>query len=152
MEPCDTREVIRVYTDDDLGAVLDIWYRASVIAHSFLNEAFFDTERRQIAEEWLPASETSVLELDGRVLGFVSVADNEVGGLFVDPAYQGQGVGRSLMDSVTARRSYVELEVFEANTIGRGFYAAYGFQDVGKGTEPATGLPVIRLRFDPSTH
>jgi putative acetyltransferase len=142
--------VIRTFAEDDLDAVLDIWYRASVIAHSFLSETFFDTERRQIAEEWLPASETSVFELDGRVLGFVSVAGNEVEGLFVEPAYQGQGVGRSLMDGVTAGRSYVELEVFEANAIGRGFYAAYGFRDVGNGTEPTTGLPVVRLRFDPS--
>ncbi len=140
--------MIRPFTDDDLGAVLDVWYRASLVAHSFLTEDFFETERRLIAEEWLPASETSVCERDNRILGSVSVVGNEVGGLFVDPEYQRRGVGRSLMDSVTAQRSHVVLDVFEANVIGRAFYAAYGFRRIGAGTEPATGLPVIRLRLD----
>ena len=77
---CDTRLVIRPYIDDDLGEVLDAWYRASVVAHSFLNEDFFDEERERLAEMWLPESDTSVFEVDARVVGFVSMVGNEVGG------------------------------------------------------------------------
>lgn len=142
--------MIRPFTDDDRDAVLGIWYRASVIAHSFLSEAFFGTERLQISEEHLPASETSVFERDGRVVGFISMVGNEVGGIFVDPEYQSQGVGRALMSSVTARRPVVVLDVFEANRVGREFYDAYGFREIGRDTEQTTGLPVIRLRFDSS--
>lgn len=147
---CDTRQVIRSFADDDLDGVLDVWYRASVEAHSFLSEAFFESERRHIAEQWLPASETSVFELDRRVLGFVSMLGNEVGGIFVDPEYQGRGVGRALLDSVAARRPYVVLDVFEANHTARGFYRTYGFHATSAGTDETTGLPVIRLRFDPA--
>jgi putative acetyltransferase len=145
----DTSDVIRPFTDDDLGDVLDVWYRASVEAHPFLTERFLDAERRQIAEKWLPAAETLVAELDARVVGFVSMLGDEVGGIFVEPAHQRLGVGSALMDAVTASRSHVVLDVFEANAIGRGFYTAYGFDEVGRSAEETTGLPLIRLRFDP---
>jgi putative acetyltransferase len=145
----DTSDVIRPFIDDDLGDVLDVWYRASLEAHPFLTERFLDTERLQIAETWLPAAETLVAELDARVVGFVSMLGNEVGGIFAEPAYQRRGVGSALMDTVTASRPHVVLDVFEANSIGRGFYAACGFEQVGRGAEETTGLRLIRLRFDP---
>jgi hypothetical protein len=79
---CDTLELIRPYTDGDLADVLDVWYLASLEAHSFLSDEFFDAERQQIAEQWLPTSETSVFEMDGCVVGSVSMSGNEVGGIF----------------------------------------------------------------------
>ena len=93
---CDTRGVIRPYTDDDLGEVLDAWYLASLEAHSFLSEDFFDAERERLSDMWLPGSDTSVFEVGGHVVGFVSMVGNEVGGIFVTPERQNQGVGRAL--------------------------------------------------------
>jgi putative acetyltransferase len=101
---CDTLDVIRPYTDEDLADVLDVWYLASSVSHSFLSDDFFDTERQQIADQWLPASETSVFETDGRLVGSVSMIGNEVGGIFVTPEYQSRGVGGVLLDHVAASR------------------------------------------------
>lgn len=145
---CDTPEVIRPYTDADLAGVLDAWYLASLESHSFLSDDFFEAERQQIAEQWLPASETSVYETDGRVVGSVSMIGNEVGGVFVTPEYQNRGVGRALMDHVAASHSYLELDVFKANTIGRRFYELYGFRVVNEHVNDTTRLPELRLRFD----
>ncbi len=85
--------MIRPYTDDDLGEVLDAWYLASVEAHSFLGEGFFDAERGRLSDLWLPGSDTSVFEVGGHVVGFVSMVGNEVGGIFVTPERQNQGIG-----------------------------------------------------------
>jgi putative acetyltransferase len=145
---CDTPEVIRPYTDADLADVLDAWYLASLESHSFLSDDFFKAERQQIAEQWLPASETSVYETDGRVVGSVSMIGNEVGGIFVTPEYQNRGVGRALMDHVAASRSNLELDVFKANAIGRRFYESYGFRVVNEHVNDTTRLPELRLRFD----
>ena len=145
---CDTCDVIRPYTDEDLADVLDVWYRASLESHSFLNDDFFDAERQQITEQWLPASETFVFEADGRVIGSVSMIGNEVGGIFVVPEHQNQGVGRALMDHVAASRSYLELDVFEANAMARRFYGSYGFGVVNEHVNNTTRLPELRLRFD----
>ena len=139
--------MIRLYTDEDLGELLDVWYRASLIAHSFLSNEFFETERRQIAEHWLPMTETTVYETDGRVVGFLSLIGNEVGAIFVDPDYQGRRIGRALMDRARDSRPFLELSVLEENSIGRRFYDAYGFEFVDRHVGQATGQPELRLRF-----
>ena len=135
------------YGIDDLSAVLESWHQASLIAHPFLSEEFLAAERVRLAEQWLPAAESAVAVVDGHVVGFLSLVGNEVGGLFVHPDHQGHGHGRDLMDDARAKRPHLELEVFEANPIGRGFYAAYGFGEIGKGADEETGLPVLRLRL-----
>jgi len=127
--------------------LLDVWYRASLIAHSFLPEEFFETERRQIVEHWLPIAQTMVYETDGRVVGFLALIGNEVGAIFVDPDYQSRGIGRALMDAARVSRPCLELDVFEANVIGRSFYDVYGFEFVDRHVNEATGQPELRLRL-----
>ena len=139
--------MIRLYTDEDLGELRDVWYRASLIAHSFLSSEFFETERRQIAAHWLPMAETTVYETEGRVVGFLSLIGNEVGAIFVDPDYQGRRIGRALMDGARDSRPFLELSVLEANSIGRRFYDAYGFEFVDRHVGEATGQSELRLRF-----
>jgi putative acetyltransferase len=140
--------VIRDYTDSDLEQLLDVWYRASRIAHAFLPEEFLERERRLIAEEWLPVAETRVYVDDDGVVGFLSLVGTDVGAIFVDPERQGQGIGRALMDGARASRPFLELDVFEANAIGRRFYDAYGFREVGGHDHDETGQRLVRLRLD----
>lgn len=142
--------VIRPYRSDDLDDVLDAWYLASRQAHPFLGEDFLDAERRRLAEVWLPTSETFVFQEGERVSAFVSMVGNEVGGIFVAPKHQNQGIGHALLDHVAATRPYLEVEVFRANTIGRRFYEVYGFEVLAEGVDDTTGLPVLRLRIDSS--
>lgn len=135
------------YRPEHLEQMLDVWYRASRIAHSFLPADFFETERRAIVDRWLPQAETLVYEADDRVVGFLSLIGNEVGAVFVDPDRQRGGVGWALMDAARAMRPFLELGVFEANVIGREFYASYGFVEIGRVTNAATGLSELRLRL-----
>ena len=79
--------MIRPYAATNLTDVLDIWYRASLVAHPFLSEQFLDDESQQIAEQWLPAAETLVYEIGGKAVGFQSLVGTEVGGLFVAPEH-----------------------------------------------------------------
>jgi putative acetyltransferase len=140
--------VLRAYAEDDLEAVLDVWYEASVVAHSFLPDEFFEAERDNIATLWLPASETIVSTIAGSVEGFLSLNGNEVGGIFVHPDAQSRGVGRALMDDARTRRPFLELSVFEANTQARRFYEAYGFRVVGREVDDQLGHPELRPRLD----
>jgi putative acetyltransferase len=108
----------------------------------------FEQERRDITREFLPVAETWVFEREGQVVGFIAMLDKEVGGIFVAPTQQGQGIGRALMDHARASRDYLELDVFEANEVGRTFYDAYGFAVVAEQLDEKTGLRVLRLRLD----
>lgn len=138
---------IRPYRTTDLDAVMDVWDRASAIAHSFLPDGFLAEERTKVAERWMPVAEVYVAEED-RIVGFIALLDTEVGAIFVDPDRQGLGVGRSLMDHARQTRPHLELDVFEENEIGRRFYAAYGFRQIGRHVHESTGHTLLRLRRD----
>ena len=139
--------MIRPYVASDLAELLESWYRASLIAHSFLSDEFLAQERVLIAKQWLPASETTVSIVDEQVVGFLSSVGNEVGAIFVHPESQGAGLGRELMDLARATRPFLELDVFEANAIGRRFYAAYGFEQIDRRADEETGQMMLRLRL-----
>ena len=139
--------MIRAFDDADLHDIVEAWYRASLVAHSFLTSEFFETEREQIATQWMPSAETYVYEVDDHIVGFVALVGNDVGAIFVHPDHQRHGIGHALMDHATTLRPSLELEVFEENMIGRSFYAAYGFEFVSARPEETTGHTVHRLRL-----
>lgn len=139
--------MIRKYQAKDLDSVLELWHEASLIAHPFLTAEFLQKERFKLRAVFLPQSETWVYVREGQVVGFLSLVENEVGGLFVRPSQQRRGVGKALMDKARSLHHSLELEVFEANKIGRAFYAKYGFVPIGKHWEEETGQMVIRLRY-----
>jgi putative acetyltransferase len=81
------------------------------------------------------------------VVGFIALIGNEVGAIFVQPSHHRTGVGHRLMDTARELRGELEVEVFVANTIGRAFYAKYGFEAVEEQAHEATGQEVLRLRL-----
>jgi putative acetyltransferase len=139
--------MIRKYQDHDLNSLLELWYRASHLAHPFLDESFLRQERETIASVYMPRAETWVYARQGDVVGFISLLGNEVGGLFVDPTVQREGIGRALMDHARLLRGELEVEVFKANSIGRRFYDRYGFVFVKEHVDEQTGQPVLRMRL-----
>ncbi|MCB0034244.1 MAG: GNAT family N-acetyltransferase [Anaerolineales bacterium] len=139
--------MIRLYKKTDTEAIIDVWYQASLIAHSFLTEDFLEEERVNLRELFLPNSETWVKEIKGEIVGFISLMGNEVGGLFVHPAWQRQGVGVLLMDKARSLHKTLELDVFEANLQGRAFYSKYGFELVKKYKDQSTDKPILRLCY-----
>lgn len=140
--------MLRPYEPDDLPAILDAWYQASLVAHSFLSADFLEEERARIADQWIPMADVTVYEVNDSVVGFIAMIGNEVGGLFVHPDFQRRGVGRALLDGVRDAHPHLVLNVFESNRIGRSFYASYGFREIGSHVNEATALPELRLRYE----
>lgn len=141
---------IRRYDERDLPAVLAAWEAASKVAHPFLTDEFIASERGQIARVYMPLAETWVIESQGDVVGFTALIEDEVGAIFLQPSHHGKGAGRALMDKAKEVRGVLELDVFEANTLGRRFYESVGFVEIGRGVHEETGNRTLRLRFDPA--
>jgi putative acetyltransferase len=139
--------MIRLYQESDLEEIIELWYQASLIAHPFLSEKFLAEEAYRIEHVYLPNVQTWVYEEQGKAVGFISLAGSEVGGLFVHPSMQRQGVGRALMDQACSLHDTLELDVFEANPIGRAFYDKYGFVPIRRFVHDETGETEIRLRY-----
>jgi len=51
------------------------------------------------------------------------------------------------MDKARELRGELVIEVFAANTIGRNFYAKYGFEPVEEKVHEQTGLDLCRLQL-----
>lgn len=139
--------MIRRYVAADSDAIVDVWAAASRIATPFLSERFIQEESDTIREIWLHKAETWVFENDGRIVGFISLIDNEVGAIFVDPDAQGRGIGRKLMDHAASLHDELFLDVFEENLIGRRFYERYGFCVDHRHIHEHTGHAQLQLRF-----
>jgi putative acetyltransferase len=139
--------VIRPYQEQDLPELLSTWAAASEVGHPFLSPEFLAQERENFPRVYLPNAETWVFEEEGRVIGFVSLLENEVGGLFVHPAYHRRGIGGRLIDKARELRGDLDVEVFKGNPIGRAFYAKCGFELVEEKIHPGTGFELLRLRL-----
>ena len=144
--------MIRKYRQTDLNDVLDAWYSASKIAHPFLNEDFLTREREMIATVYLPSpeSETWVYEDAEKVVGFISILGNEIGGLFVHANHHRKGIGRKLMDFAVERTGSLTLEVCEENDIGRSFYEKYGFVKIGEVMDKEIGHNQFKMALKSS--
>jgi putative acetyltransferase len=72
---------IRQYKETDQEAVLISWEVATRLAHEFLTDEFISQERKNVAEIYLPNTDTWVTEMDGEVKGFIALMSNEIGAI-----------------------------------------------------------------------
>lgn len=140
--------MIRKYKTADTEAILDVWYKSTTLAHAFMTEEFKAKERNNIREIYLPNTETWVYEMEGNVVGFISMIKNEVGAIFLLPEFHGNGIGKKLMDTVAEIHKTLEVEVYEKNKIGRDFYERYGFVFMKKHVHEETGEVLLRLKYN----
>ncbi|GAB2203422.1 GNAT family N-acetyltransferase [Roseibium sp.] len=119
--------MIRPYVSQDAERIIHIWRKASEFAHPFLSDNFHDMAATAIRDIYLPKAETYVTEINGVAVGFISLLDNYIGGLFLDPQYHGRGLGRALVGHAVKQKGPLTVEVFKENARGRRFYAANGF-------------------------
>jgi putative acetyltransferase len=141
--------MIRPYAEQDVDALIEVWRAASQIATPFLSAEFLAQEADNIRNLYLPNAETWVIDSEDTVAGFIALIGDEVGAIFVHPNYQGQSLGRALMDHAVSLRKSLFLDVFKENAVGRRFYDRYGFQYENEHTHEETGQQLLRLVFTP---
>lgn len=139
--------MIRKHTPEDAPTILDIWYQASSLAHPFLNHTFVEQVKIAMRDMYIPGSETWVYEENNKILGFISMMDNEIGGLFVLPYNQGKGIGSQLVNFIKPFHDSLEVEVFDKNSIGRGFYNKLEFKQIHSYFHEPSNQDVLRLKL-----
>ncbi|USG59531.1 GNAT family N-acetyltransferase [Sneathiella marina] len=140
--------MIRHFKPEDTDNLINIWRMANAIAHPFLPTAFVKRVENDMRSLYLPNAETWVLENNGTNIGFTALIGNEIGGLFLNPAFHGQGFGRALVDHAFELKGPLKVEVFEKNMIGRRFYDGYGFIELKQHLHGASGETVLTLFKD----
>lgn len=89
--------------------------------------------------EWHPLG----IEVDGRIVGHIMWAVDEeddsvwLGGLVIDQAAQGRGIGRAAVEGLIERftsrgRGHIALSYEPTNTVARSLYRSLGFVETGE--------------------
>lgn len=139
MSPAPT---IRPATATDHGRLLDIWLAASRAGHPFLSEARLAADRAKVRDIYLPQADTWLATAAGDPVGFIGLIDHFIGGLFVDPAAHGSGVGRALVTHAAARLGALSVSVYADNGGALAFYRRLGFVETTCGVEEEDGPPL----------
>ena len=139
---------VRPYQPADLPHLMEAWESANRLAHPFLNDEFVAQVRQDIPALYLPNSDTWIAASKGRVIGFISLIGNEIGALFLQPAYHKKKIGKRLMEQAISLADRLEVEVFKKNALGRRFYTQCGFELIEERLDSPSGELVLRLRLD----
>ncbi|RFA34309.1 N-acetyltransferase [Virgibacillus dokdonensis] len=118
---------IRKYHPDELDQLVDIWYQGSLHAHNFIEQAYWQSQRKAMKETYLPMAETHVILADSEIVGFIAMVDNYLAAVFVKVACQGKGYGKELLQFVKANRNHIQLKVYQKNKQAVGFYLKQAF-------------------------
>ncbi|WP_291583899.1 GNAT family N-acetyltransferase [Clostridium sp. UBA6640] len=118
---------IRKYNENEINYIVELWCEVSKKSHDFINPKYWEEKKEDMAIEYIPMSETYVIEDNGKILGFVSMVDNYLAALFIDSNYHNKGYGNKLLNFVKERRDEIQLNVYEKNKKAYGFYLRNGF-------------------------
>jgi len=138
--------MIRKHKEQDLEQIMNIWQKSSTLAHPFLKNDFVEKVASDMRNLYIPNSETWVFEENNIVIGFISMIENEIGGLFVLPDNHSKGIGTKLVDFIAKENKVLEVEVFEKNKIGNAFYNKYGFKLIKQYLHEESYNVVLRLQ------
>ncbi len=139
--------MILPYSSSDKVQVLHIWKTASAISHPFLSEDLVNQAEAMIRDQLLDMAEVWIAEHQGEKVGFIALIGDEVGGLFILPQNQGQGIGRRLLEQALKTHSELTLSVFTQNPKAQGFYRSVGFKETARITSEFFGHEEIRMHL-----
>ena len=121
--------MIRKLNEADIDKVMDIWMKSTIKAHDFISKEYWQNNYNTIKEVYIPMSETFVYKDVQGIKGFISVINNEfIGALFVDIDFQGNGIGKQLIDYAVSKYGKLQLAVYKENKKSVEFYINRGFK------------------------
>jgi ribosomal protein S18 acetylase RimI-like enzyme len=118
----------------DAGAVADVWLRSRHAAVPAVPATVRpdDDVRHWFATVAVPTMETWLAEVDGATVAVLVLDGDEIYQLYVDPGWQGCGIGSELVRLAQQRRpGGLALSTFQSNHPARRFYERHGFFAVG---------------------
>ena len=140
--------MIRPLRSSDISAITDIYELANSTVNLPVPADHFKKDAVNYASETIYLCENAVYELDGRVVGIISVSQDHIEGLFVHPEFFNKGVGQSLLSYFLNKKNWLQLQVYENNLKALNFYRKNGFKITGGGTCQITGLPYFEMVYE----
>ena len=134
------QDMIREINTADYPRLLEIWESAVLNTHDFLKEEDFLYYKENVPS-YFPHVTLRGLEADGRLVGFIGIAESNIEMLFVDNDYRGRGIGKQLIRHAIDELGATKVDVNEQNAQAVGFYEHMGFNLVSRSELDAEGKP-----------
>jgi ribosomal protein S18 acetylase RimI-like enzyme len=135
---------LRPAAEADVDAIADIWHRGWLDAHlGRVPDTLLPHRGRAELRSGLPArlDTTTVATVGRKVVGFVTVHDDEIEQLYVDASARGTGIAGALLahgeSVIGAAHDLAWLAVVPDNARARRFYERCGWSDAGAFDNPA---------------
>jgi putative acetyltransferase len=143
---------LRPYAATDEAAAIDVWHRTWQQAYPQIDFAGrLDWWRERWRNELVPKAEIAIAELDGTLIGFVTIdGEGYLDQLVVSPDHWGSDAARLLVDE--AKRlspKGITLLVNKDNARAIRFYERNGFVRAGDDVNPTSGRPVLKMAWTP---
>ncbi|MGH1367562.1 MAG: GNAT family N-acetyltransferase [Maritimibacter sp.] len=138
----------RAYPWDVAACARILW--AAVEEAEWMARSRSREEERKLLARMVRQGWVRVARVEGRIVGFISVENTHVHGLYLLPNARGQGIAAQLMKTAQTKASRLTLYAHAANARARRFYAAQGFRPVAIGAGNDEGLTEIRLEWERS--
>lgn len=147
---------VRRAVDSDAASVAAVWLRSFTAALPSVRRAHTDHELRSwFREVVVPGQETWVATAEGSVVGMMVVDGESLDQLYLDPAWQGRGIGGRLVHlAKQLRPAGLALWTFQVNEPARRFYERHGFvvAEYTDGRHNEEHEPDVRYVWRPGAH
>ena len=144
---------LRPYVDHDEEAAIALWLRTWQAAYPDLDFAErLDWWRERWRNELVPTTEIAVAEVNGAMVGFVTVDPRTLylDQLVVAPERWQSGVGAVLIgEAKRISPTGLDLHVNTDNARAIRFYLKHGFAISGADVNPISGKPVLSMSWRP---
>ena len=132
---------VKEVTKESYQELIEVWECSVRATHHFLPEENIAELKPLIVQHYFDAVELRCVTQDGKIAGFIGVADSNIEMLFVDPTYIGQGIGRQLIEYSIEHMNASKVDVNEQNPKAIAFYEKVGFKKTGRSELDGQGNP-----------
>ena len=139
--------MIREYNQSDAIDFIHLYIESNSKGQDFYDPEFWKADSQTVVNEYLPLSKTWLYEKESKIIGAISLKDDEITGLIVSPNHWRQGIGRILMNHVKKCKEQLCLKVFKKNVRALRFYQENGFKIIKEGVCELTGLEEYEMSW-----
>ncbi len=140
---------ISLYTNNYHQQLVDVWEKSVLATHDFLSKEDFISIKALVQSMDFKELGVYCLLTEGKVIGFIGVADHKIEMLFLSPDYFAKGLGKKLMSFAMSELKADKVDVNEQNKSAVAFYHKLGFETYERTAKDDQGkdYPLLRMKL-----
>jgi len=140
---------IEAATQEDVSEIAELNKRVFSKTYPDFPKTHTDEDDLEHFTSVLENEDVRVARSDGKIIGYIAFSPGQLNKLYIDPGFQGHGLGERLVDLAKAENDHLLLWTFQVNDKVKRFYERLGFVAVQE-TDGATndeGQPDVQYEW-----